>query len=217
MKLFAGPIVRGAVFLLAAGCTTRPLQADAGGSGSMDYDAGATGDGGAAVDGPCSGRRSFIVTSTLTLAPSPDAGVNDGSLSHVFTMVIDGDGWTAITGSGSYPYLSRLEPAPGGFRLGRQPGLTLNGAGSVHYDNLTFRFDPAGQLLGTANGKVSPPCDLTNAGRGDDVLDRRGRHGPADARVRARRRHDQSVHLVPRARVRAPPGVPGGPAGGGRR
>ena len=121
MKALAGPIGLGAALALAAGCAARPLEPDAGGSGggigSIEVDAGTTGDGGAAADGPLfPGRRSFVVTSTVIPAASPDGGMTGGPLSHVFTMVVDGDRWTAISGMGPYPYLLQLEPAPGGFR-----------------------------------------------------------------------------------------------------
>ncbi|HMF43564.1 MAG TPA: hypothetical protein VKQ32_22980 [Polyangia bacterium] len=157
MKSPAGSIVVGAGLALLAGCTTRPLQPDAGGSGSLGIDAGTIGDvGGAAIDGPLfSGRRSFIVTSTLV---PTDGGTTDFPLSHTFTMVIDGDKLTEFSGQGPYPIAAQLQPTAGGFRIvgvfafNLVPGCTGR---DVNYSDVSFRFDPSGRLLGSASGKVS--------------------------------------------------------------
>jgi len=150
MKSPAGSIVVGAGLALLAGCTTRPLQPDAGGSGSLGIDAGTIGDvGGAAIDGPLfSGRRSFIVTSTLV---PTDGGTTDFPLSHTFTMVIDGDKLTEFSGQGPYPIAAQLQPTAGGFRIvgvfafNLVPGCTGR---DVNYSDVSFRFDPSGRLLG---------------------------------------------------------------------
>jgi hypothetical protein len=153
MKSWAGSIALGAGLALA-GCTARPLQSNAG----------ATGDGGASFDGPLfSGRRSFVVASTLTPSPSPDGGATGGPLSHTFTMVVEGDSWTAISGGGPYPNVSKLEPAPGGFRILGSPVFALPACSAVSYSDLSFELDPAGRLLGNGSGTLFNNADGGNS------------------------------------------------------
>ena len=167
MTSLAASIAVGAGLALVAGCTSRPLQPDAGGGGSISFDAGATGDGGAAADGALfSGRRSFVVTSTLDQGPSIDGGAPGGPLSHTFTMVVDGDKRTAIAGTGPYPYKPRVEPAPGGFHVVGLMGFDVGPMGTyvVDYSDISFRFDPAGRLLGSAAGTMFPACSDARSG-----------------------------------------------------
>lgn len=162
MTPLAASIVTGVGLALVAGCTSRPLQPDAGRGGSISLDAGALGDGAARGDGSLfSGRRSFVVTSTLTLTHP-----GGGAMSHTFTMVVDGDSWSAILGATGAGYASPLEPAPGGFRVVHPYAFAIGRCLDVSYSDLTFRFDPTGGLVGSGSGQLTV---LNDSGSSDDV------------------------------------------------
>jgi len=120
---------------------------------------GAAGGGGIGTDGGggglFTGRRSFVVMSTLTLdGSSAPAGA---PTSHVFTMVVDGDRWTAILGANGQGFVSAIEPAAGGFRLADPVGFGLPGSSYswlVSYTDLSFALDPTGLLNGRGSGRL---------------------------------------------------------------
>src|SRR4029079_11736394 len=85
------------------------------GGGALDGGGGAL-DGGGATDAGTlfPGRRSFVVTSAVTPMGSGEGG---GVFSHTFTMTVDGEQLTAISGASSSIMISPVQPATGGFRL----------------------------------------------------------------------------------------------------
>jgi hypothetical protein len=174
MKTFALVVIASAAAL--AGCSAKRLQdPDGGGTGTIGRDGGtsdihiATDGGGGALDGGGGGaldgggatdagtlfpgRRSFVVTSTVTPVGSGEGG---GVFAHTFTMTVDGEQLIAISGASSSVTVSPVQPAAGGFRLlgslvfvdPTNPGC----GGALTYENLTFTFDAGGGLLGSASG-----------------------------------------------------------------
>ena len=102
-----------------------------------------------------SGRRSFLVTSTLSATGS---GATVSPTSHVFTMVIDGDRKTAISGANLTARANPFQSTPGGFRFADLP-LFLQVTGGacppmVRYSDLTFTVDSAGRLSGSGSGQL---------------------------------------------------------------
>ncbi|HMF43565.1 MAG TPA: hypothetical protein VKQ32_22985 [Polyangia bacterium] len=175
MKSLAGLMVLAAL-AFAVGCSAKRLQADAGGpgGGSIGIDGGATGGGGpggvttAGAGGAgggigtggaggtlFTGRRSFVVTSTLDLGGNP--APTGAPTSHVFTMVVDGDMATAILGAGIQGFVSPIQPTAGGFRVTAPMTLPIPGAPAwfVYYTDLTFALDPTGLLNGSGSGQLT--------------------------------------------------------------
>ena len=118
-----------------------------------------------AVDGPApiTGRRSFLVTSTLTPQSDPS---NRGTVSlpatHTFTMVLDADKRIAILGSSVGQGVGVFEPtATGGG--GSQTASFGLGSSSVSYQTMNVTIASSGALTGTAQGRgnAAPPSDTT--------------------------------------------------------
>lgn len=175
MKSLAGSIALGGALAFVVGCSAKPLQPDAGstGGGTIGVDGGTSGAGGATGTGGAgaatgaggvgtggaggalfAGRRSFVVTSTLSLA---DTNVPTGApTSHVFTMIVDGDSGSAVLGAKGNGFVSPIEPAPGGFRVTAPMPFGVPGASPwfVYYTDLAFTLDPAGLLSGSGSGRL---------------------------------------------------------------
>ena len=147
--------------LLAAvgpGCSGTAVQTrDAsgnGGSGGVSIDAGANGGAtGGVTDGPTdappfAGRRSFDVTVT--------AEIDGGTMSHAFTLVLDGDRGTRLR-SPAAPVTAHIRRSCGSgptrFERADSYPLPLTCLGNASYDHLIFTLDAAGAL--TASGRAT--------------------------------------------------------------
>jgi hypothetical protein len=151
----------GVALLVAVGCSNASQPADGvGGSGGVSGAGGHHPDADASFDGgpidvppatgwPFVGRRSYVVTSTLT--PVGDAG-RYGPASHTFTLVIDGDAQTAIVGSTRVAFTVN---SAGALRFQGQIyfGSSSSGGWAVSYaDGLTVVLAADGTLTGTGQG-----------------------------------------------------------------
>jgi hypothetical protein len=135
------------------------------GSGGAIGAGGVTGTGGATDSGaagaPFTGRRSFVVTSTLSPAastPGTDGGLTGALLSHSFTLIVDGDRSVAIAGWTGDATAFAIQPFAGGFRADGSLHFTIYGTacpGYLTYSDFEFSFDPAGQLLGSGTGQLT--------------------------------------------------------------
>jgi len=132
----------------AAGTPTSDAGTPTSDASDGSVDAAAT-DGPSATGWPFVGRRSYVVTSTLT--PVGDAG-RYGPASHTFTLVIDADTQTAIVGS---KQVSFTVNSAGALRFQGQIGFGTwtSGGWSVTYaDGLTVVLAADGTLTGTGQG-----------------------------------------------------------------
>jgi len=131
-----------------------------------------TGGGDAGADGPpaglsFSGRRSFVVTGTVTQAPTGGGSV--ALSSHQFTMVIDADAGNAIVGDvGAGAVIGFVLTSPAHLRF---PGPIhfSSGASSsgwtITYSELTVALEADGRLTGAAQGTASGYSASTDVGQ----------------------------------------------------
>ena len=118
-------------------------------SGATDVRPDLSGDAPAIV---LTGRRSFVVTSTL----SYEAGVT-GPPSHTFTTVVDADALKAISGGAGEGTLSSMEKLGLVYRFIGMTRFALSSGcmSSVNYVDLQFHVDPSGVLIGTGVGTLT--------------------------------------------------------------
>ena len=118
-------------------------------SGATDVRPDLSGDAPAIV---LTGRRSFVVTSTL----SYEAGVT-GPPSHTFTIVVDADALKAISGGAGEGTLSSMEKLGLVYRFIGMTRFALSSGcmSSVNYVDLQFHVDPSGVLMGTGAGTLT--------------------------------------------------------------
>ena len=169
-------------------------DAAAGDAGTPTSDAGDGPVGDAASDGPPAtgwpfvGRRSYVVTSTLT--PAGDAG-RYGPSSHTFTLVIEADTQTAIVGSTRASFTVRDGGAlrfqgpisfgspEGGWQVSYADGLTVvlaadgtltgtgQGTGTTFFGDAGYSGPVSAVLLGQPD-TTAPRLSVTLDGPGDD-------------------------------------------------
>jgi len=126
----------------------------------------------AAADGPgpITGRRSFLVTSTLTPQSDPS---NRGNVSlpatHTFTMVLDADRRIAILGSSVGQGVGVFEPTATGGGGSQTASFSL-GSGSASYQTMDVTIAPSGTLTGTARGRGTAPPTTDTTGPSSVVL-----------------------------------------------
>ena len=101
------------------------------------------------------GRRSFVVTSTLTLHADGGSQPTGAPQSHAFTVVADADRLTAFVGAGGSATSRPLELTATGFSVVGNFSIVLPGcSSSVTYDGLTLTLGAGGELAGIASGRV---------------------------------------------------------------
>jgi len=122
----------------------------------------------AAIDGPAplTGRRSFVVTSTLK-QDTADGGPAPIPLptEHRFTMVLDWDRTWAIMGAsgsganGPNETSARFEVTGTGGTINQSLTIHLGTGSTIAYNNIEFAVTDAGLLTGAARGQawVQPP------------------------------------------------------------
>ena len=108
------------------------------------------------------GRRSFVVTSTLTPQPGGMGFVPLPAM-HTFTMVLDWDGRTAIIGSTDGAGAGGFQPSAGGGSIG-QIGSFRFGTASMGYQSIALTIDAAGKLSGTGQGMATALPAYTDVG-----------------------------------------------------
>ncbi|HXU05250.1 MAG TPA: hypothetical protein VN903_30030 [Polyangia bacterium] len=143
------------------GCKSSLQQGDGGvapDSGSID----AASPTDTAGDGPApmSGRRSFVVTSTLTMQSDPsNVGYVPLPATHTFTLVLDWDMRIAIFGSSAGQGVGIFEPSAAGGG-GTQTATFSLGSSSVSYQTMDVTIGSSGALSGVARGRgTSLPTD----------------------------------------------------------
>ena len=111
------------------------------------------------------GRRSFVVTSTLTLHADGGSLPTGAPQSHAFTVVADADSLTAFVGAGGSATSRPLELTATGFSILGSFSISLPGcSSSVSYDNLTLTLGAGGELAGIASGRVGWTPSGTDVG-----------------------------------------------------
>ena len=158
-------LVRLAPLLVACGCSTGTLiPYDAGFDRGTTPEASAPEasapdsgpDTGPVTDAPApvfTGRRSFVVTSALTLHTDGGSQPTGAPQSHVFTVVANADSLTTFVGAGGGASSLPLELTATGFRIVGPFTISLPGcSSSVTYDDLTLTLGAGGGIAGTGSG-----------------------------------------------------------------
>ena len=128
--------------------------------------------GDASADGPApvTGRRSFIVTSTLSVQPDPsNKGVVPLPATHTFTMVLDWDKRIAILGSTVGQGVGDFMPTAAGGGGTQTASFSLNSS-SVSYQTMDVTIGASGTLSGTARGRGTSVPPNTDVGINTAVL-----------------------------------------------
>ena len=99
------------------------------------------------------GRRSFFVTSTVTLT-QPDAQATGVPATHTFTLVLDGDARRAWLGSKQGENVATFTATGGSLHIDKSVFFNFSCGNDVSYDDLTFTLDANGGVTGQARGKV---------------------------------------------------------------
>jgi len=124
------------------------------------------------VDGPApmTGRRSFVVTSTLAPQPDPsNMGVVPLPATHTFTMVLDWDRRIAILGSNVGQGVGVFEPSATGGGGSQTAAFSLGSSG-VSYQTMDVTIAASGALSGTAHGRGTSLPTNTDVGINSVVL-----------------------------------------------
>jgi hypothetical protein len=113
---------------------------------------------GAATDGPSgdaptTSRRSFVVTSTITLDP-PAATAGAIPATHDFTLVLDGDVGRAWLGAEGSENVTAFTTAGGAIHLADPVYFNFSCGNQVTYSDLTFTVDASGGVTGQGRGKA---------------------------------------------------------------
>jgi hypothetical protein len=137
-------------------CSSSPNTALDGGSKDGPGEASADGgppDGPADVAPVFAGRRSFFVTSTITLT-TPDAQAPGVPTAHTFTLVLDGDARRAWLGSKDGENVATFTATGGALHIDEAVSFSFSCGNDITYDDLTFTLDASGGVSGQARGKV---------------------------------------------------------------